>query len=235
MCYGYRPVYAKSGQLLWVSHNEYRRGMLKGDYFDPPHPFVYPNQFSEVISQGGEIESMYFDLIPRFFLKGEQVTLQEALKRKRSRKKNPATGKTLGFSSFNARFETVARLPSFRNAWNEGRRCVIPIDAFKERPNMDEAPEAMRNVEVTVKIKGIAYLGALWDEWRNRSGDTVRSFALITIDSSASALFRSIWHERMPVLLTEEEARQWIDSDTPLERIRELCDPYLEDELEIVI
>jgi putative SOS response-associated peptidase YedK len=166
-------------------------------------------------------------------LKDQPLALAEVLKRKKSRKKDPVTGKTQGFSSFNARFETVDQLPSFRNPWFEGRRCVIPIDAFKERPNLEDAPPEKRNVEVTVSLSEPAYLGALWDEWRGKSGESLRSFALITIDSSKSDFFRAIWHERMPVLLTENEAMQWLDPDTPLERIKTLCAPYPDDQFAI--
>lgn len=225
MCYGYRPVYTQDGRLLWVSPHDYERGKLIGKYFDPPHPFIYPFQESDVLN-GDETESMQFDLLPRFFLQQESLPLSDVLKKKKSRRIDPITGKSIGFSSFNARFETIEKLPSFKNPWLEGRRCAIPVSAFLERPNREDAPPEMRNREVMVQLREVAYLGAIWDTWRGPNGESLRSFALVTIDSSSSAFFQSIWHERMPVLLTPHEATQWLDPDTPLERIRALCDPY---------
>ncbi len=226
MCYGYRPVLGQDGSVFWVDNREYHEGIREGYYEDAKRPFVFPFKPSNVLNMGGNPEQMQFDLLPRFFYKGEGLSLAEVQKRKRSRKKDPVTGKSMGFSSFNARFESIDKLPSFRNSWFEAKRCVIPVDAFKERPNMDEAPKEFQNIEITVGLSDVAYLGAIWDEWNGTMGESLKSFAIVTIDSRSSPFFRSIWHERMPVLLTEEEAHQWLTATTSLDEIKKLCDPY---------
>jgi len=38
----------------------------------------------------------------------------------------------LARSTYNARTETVATKPSFRNAWRQTRHCIIPADAIYE-------------------------------------------------------------------------------------------------------
>lgn len=34
--------------------------------------------------------------------------------------------------TYNARAETVAEKPSYRDAWRVGRHCIIPVEAFYE-------------------------------------------------------------------------------------------------------
>jgi putative SOS response-associated peptidase YedK len=234
MCYGYRPVHGRDGRVIWVDNREYHIGIRKGYYQDAEKTFVFPFKMSDVLNMGGKAEQMQFDLLPRFFLKNETIPLSEVQKRKKSRKKDKVTGKSVGFNSFNARFETIERLPSFRNSWFESKRCAIPIDAFKERPNKENAPKEFQNIEITVGLSEVMYLGAIWDEWNGKMGETLRSFALITIDSAGSPFFESIWHERMPVLLTEAEAHIWLDSSTKLNEIKLLCDQLPNDKFEIL-
>ena len=43
-----------------------------------------------------------------------------------------ATDSTIARHTYNARSETVAIKPSFRDAWKHGQRCIIPAEAFYE-------------------------------------------------------------------------------------------------------
>jgi len=43
-----------------------------------------------------------------------------------------ATDVNIGRQTYNARSETVAAKPSFRDAWKNAQHCIIPVDAFFE-------------------------------------------------------------------------------------------------------
>jgi putative SOS response-associated peptidase YedK len=45
-------------------------------------------------------------------------------------------------STYNARSETAAEKPSFRNAWKKGQFCIIPADVIFEPhyPSAEERP-----------------------------------------------------------------------------------------------
>jgi putative SOS response-associated peptidase YedK len=168
---------------------------------------------------------MRWDLIPKDFLKNGNLTLAEVIKKKNSRAKNPDTGKAWGFSSFNARVETVGGLWSFRRAWNNGLRCVVPVASFKERPNMEGAPKEFQGNEYELLLDRTYYLGGIYDLWESKAGEKLESCTVITTSSRGHSLLESIWHERIPVILTEAQVEQWLDPEVGPAQAMQMCLP----------
>lgn len=108
---------------------------------------------------------MRFDLVPRFYLKKENFPLVEMLKRKRSKK----NGRT-GFDSYNARSESILERASFRTPWAESIRMVVPILAFRERPNEEEAPKEFQGRENIIHLASSKNLAGVYDRWMNTLG-----------------------------------------------------------------
>ena len=119
-----------------------------------------------------------------------------------------AKDESLGNRLFNARAETVERLPSFRDAFKAGR-AIVPIDAFYEWEN----PEHMEALGTPIPKKapkqpwafmpanGRRFALAGLASVRSRSdGPPLRTFTLITTE--ANAVVGSI-HDRMPVMLDD--------------------------------
>jgi putative SOS response-associated peptidase YedK len=180
-----------------------------------PDGFHYARDTVPVFLAGGEMRPMRWDLVPRGFMSQENGTLAEALRRKNSRAINPATGRSWGFSSYNARLETVETLWAFKEAWRDRKRGVIPVEAFRERPNMEEAPAEFRGREYEISLDARYYLAALFDTWTSKRGEVLESCTVITGPSDAIPELQSIWHERVPILLRTEAARVWLDPATP--------------------
>lgn len=111
----------------------------------------------------------------------------------------PAWAKDEGFGSrtFNARAESVATKPSFRGAWKAGRRCLVVTDGFYEWRKSDKQPFC-----VTLGNRQPMMLAGLWEEWKPRSGEPIRSCTVITTE--ANALLAEI-HDRMPVIVGSED------------------------------
>ena len=103
----------------------------------------------------------------------------------------------------NARAETVATLPTFRDAFAR-RRCIVPIDGFYEwqaRPE-GKQPYAVARADGTVMA-----LAGLWEGWRGPDGETVRTYTVVTT-TAIDALGHL--HERMPVVLEPADWGAWL-------------------------
>lgn len=104
----------------------------------------------------------------------------------------------------NARAETAAEKPFFRNALRQ-RRCIIPADGFYE---WEKSGEAKKPYFIQMKTGRIFGFAGLWEEWLSPLGKKVQSCAILT--TSANRLMSPI-HDRMPVILHPEDFGLWMD------------------------
>ena len=123
----------------------------------------------------------------------------------------------------NARGETIAEKPSFRDA-AEKRRCLVVTDGFYEWQRSGGEKQPYR---ITLADESLFTFAGLWESWKAQDGRDVRTFTIITTEPNA--LMKPI-HNRMPVMLTPENERMWI-SDEPLEGVMHLLQPYNEKEM----
>jgi putative SOS response-associated peptidase YedK len=101
---------------------------------------------------------------------------------------------TGGRKPINAKAESVARLPMFRDAYAQ-RRCIVPVDGFFEWRAIKGA-RAKQPYAIAMKDGSPFGLAGLWENWRNPNrGDWERTFAIITVPSNE--LVGQI-HNRMP-------------------------------------
>jgi putative SOS response-associated peptidase YedK len=115
-----------------------------------------------------------------------------------------AKDSSVAASMINARSETAATKPAFRDAMKT-RRCLIPADGFYEwkRDGKSKQPYCF-------EVNGgelFAFAG-LWDRWRDPSGQWVQSCSILTTTPNAVT---SAVHDRMPVILDPEAYDLWLD------------------------
>ena len=115
--------------------------------------------------------------------------------------------------TYNARTETVAEKPSFRDAWKLGRRCIIPVDSFFE-PDWRTGKAVKTRISSTDgEPLGIA---GIWTGWKSPTGEVVRSFSMLTINAAAHPLMR-LFHKpgdekRMVVILPPDRYQEWLEA-----------------------
>ena len=111
----------------------------------------------------------------------------------------------------NARSETVATSGMFRNAFAK-RRCIVPASAFYEwQPGpAGKTPYAIARADGDP----LAFAG-IWEGWRSPEGDVMRSFAILTTTANAQM---AVLHERMPVILQQEDWPAWL-GETPADPV----------------
>jgi putative SOS response-associated peptidase YedK len=114
-----------------------------------------------------------------------------------------------GRRPINAKCETVAALPTFRDAYRR-RRCIIPVDGFFEWKAI-KGQKAKRPYAIAMKGGTPFGIGGIWENWKEpASGEWIRTFALITTD--ANELVAEI-HDRMPLILAPADYARWLGEE----------------------
>lgn len=123
----------------------------------------------------------------------------------------------IGRRTYNARSETVAEKPSFRDAWRRGRRCIVAAESFFE-PNWESGKAVRwRIARADGKPMGIA---GLWGSWRSPDGVEIVSFTMLTVNATSHPVMQRFHkpqdEKRMVVLLDETAYDDWLEA--PLSR-----------------
>ena len=127
---------------------------------------------------------------------------------------------SIGNRLINARAETIATKPAYREPF-EQRRCLIPADGFYEWQRLGNGRKQPFHVDLSTGDP-FGFAG-VWDRWRDpASGAVTESCALITIE--ANSVVAPI-HHRMPVTLTPSSFAAWLERDAEPERLQELLCP----------
>lgn len=116
-----------------------------------------------------------------------------------------AKDRRVGARNINARAESVAEKPAFRDSFVR-RRCLIPADGFYE---WQVLPKGKLPHYIYRSDRSPLALAGLWATWRDpETGEWVRSCTIITGPPNSKV---AELHDRMPVILAEEAWRDWLD------------------------
>ena len=127
---------------------------------------------------------------------------------------DPSVGNRL----INARAETVARKPAFREPFQK-RRCLVPADGFYEWRRVGRARDPY-----LLKMRDghtFAFAG-VWDRW---GSDARRIESCSILTTAANELVAPI-HGRMPVVLDRSAYALWLDPDAGEEDLHRILRPF---------
>ncbi len=171
-----------------------------------PRYNVAPTTTIDVVldrGRGREMVSMRWGLVPYWWSR----TLKEL----------PAT--------FNARAESIATKPMFRDSFRS-RRCIIPASGFFEWT--DETAGKQPHYFTAADGSPLAFAG-LWDRWRNpATGEELLSCTMIVSGASA---WMTPYHDRMPVLLAERDFDAWLTGQAGTEVLKPAVESALRERL----
>ena len=117
---------------------------------------------------------------------------------------------SIGNRMINARAETVAEKPSFRNAYKK-HRCLVLTDGFYEwrKEGDGKTPYFISLADGSP----FAFAG-LWENWNSKDSDeSLQTTAIIT---TAANEFMATLHQRMPVVMRPAQAERWLAGDMEL-------------------
>ena len=117
---------------------------------------------------------------------------------------------SIGNRMINARAETVAEKPSYRNAYKH-RRCLVLADGFYEWRRQGDVKTPYY---ISLASGEPFALAGLWENWTDKeSGESLQTTTLITTDAND---FMAPLHHRMPVILEAASATDWLAGSTDL-------------------
>jgi putative SOS response-associated peptidase YedK len=111
-----------------------------------------------------------------------------------------------GFSTFNARIETAATKPTFREAF-ERRHCLVPAGGYYEWTGEGRAKQSWY---IHPERDPLLFFAGIWERWTSNHGEPLLSFSILT--TAAEGDLASL-HHRRPVILPAEIAPAWLMPD----------------------
>lgn len=125
----------------------------------------------------------------------------------------------------NANSETVSTTRAFHDAWIKGQRCIVPMAAFFEDDYREGKARPTRISRIDGQPMGAA---GLWASWTGADGETILSFALLTMNANNHPLLRRYQQpgseKRMPVILNEGAYGAWLT--VRMEKAKEFMRQY---------
>lgn len=109
------------------------------------------------------------------------------------------------YRMINARAETIAEKPSYRNPFRY-RRCVLPANGFYEWAVRDTG--AKQPYAITRADKRPILLAGVWEHWGDADGNELESCSIIV--RAANSQMAPV-HERMPVMIEPGRLDAWLD------------------------
>lgn len=173
---------------------------------------VAPGQFMPIVtmSDSGDptVETMKWGLIP-FWAKDPNI----------------------GYKMINARAESVFEKPAWRSVILR-KRCLIPADGFYEWKKLQEsAKERKRPFYIHPKQLDIFSFAGVWETWKDEHGNEWKTYSIVTTEPNKEM---SGIHDRMPVILHQEDEAAWLEpSRVTRDSIEPLLRPLEDNSLEM--
>lgn len=126
-----------------------------------------------------------------------------------------AKDKRFGTKTYNARSETVAEKPSYKNAWKNMQFGLAIMDNFYE-PNW-ETGKAIRYAIKRTDSKPIA-VASIWERFTDKeTGEIVSSFSMLTINADNHSVMKHFHRpndeKRSIVVLNDSDYINWLNAN----------------------
>ena len=132
----------------------------------------------------------------------------------------------IGYSTINAKSETVTTSPAFREAMKR-RRCLVPAEWFYEWQKIDA--KTKQPYAIGLRDDSLFAFAGLWETWKDKTKDQVlETYTVLTTDPNE--LLEPI-HDRMPVILALKDYQRWLEPGEATHLPVDLLKPYPAEEM----
>lgn len=130
----------------------------------------------------------------------------------------------IGSRMINARGESLASKPAFREAFDR-RRCLVIADGFYEWRKEPGRKVPMRFIR---RQGGPFTFAALWERWKPKDGAPLHTCTIVTTRANDGM---APIHDRMPVIIEPADRARWLDPAATGESVADLLRPCADDAL----
>ena len=124
---------------------------------------------------------------------------------------------TIGRKLVNARLDSIAEKPAYREAWQR-RRCLIPASGFYEWSEPKDGRK--RPYFIRPGSEPLLALAGLWERWRTPEGEKLETCVIVTTDANAQL---APIHDRMPLLIPRDAHALWLDPRSTVDDMLKLA------------
>jgi putative SOS response-associated peptidase YedK len=133
--------------------------------------------------------------------------------------------KKSGYTMINAKIETLKSKRAFKTLLHT-HRCLVPASGFFD---WKQTPEGKIPFYARTKDNHPFAFAALWDSWTHENGEPLNSFTILT--TQANGLIATL-HDRMPVILKEEQETMWLNPNVSEDEVlKPLLEPFPADQM----
>lgn len=138
----------------------------------------------------------------------------------------PSRAKDLSIrkATLNARSEEVLEKSSYRDAFKNNQRCLIPSTGFFEWQWQDQKGKSKIPFFIGVKDQPLFSMGGLYSRWKDpATGIYYYSYTILTTE--ANPLMKEVHNhgQRMPVIIPREYEKDWLNPNLTYDDIMALC------------
>ncbi|MBI5540016.1 MAG: SOS response-associated peptidase [Bacteroidia bacterium] len=129
------------------------------------------------------------------------------------------------YNTLNAKSEEIESSHLYANSF-KNRRCLVLCSGFFEwrKVKKEKIP-----YYVTLKNEELFVFAGIWNETKDSKGQITKSFAVLTIDANEIMAKVHNTKLRMPLILSPESAKQWINKEQNIEKIKSIITPVSSD------
>ena len=116
--------------------------------------------------------------------------------------------------------------PSFRDAAKNAQRCLIPVNGFFEWRWLDEKGTVKIPYYITFRDQKIRSMAGLYSRWKDKeTGEYYFSYTVLTTRANTILEYVHNNKKRMPVLISKDDEKAWLNRDLSQKDVLELCHP----------
>lgn len=132
----------------------------------------------------------------------------------------------IAYSTINAKCETCATSPTFREALKR-RRCLVPADGFYEWQKLDA--KTKQPFAIGLKEGAPLAFAGLWERWTDKvTNQPLETYTIITTEPNE---LTAPIHNRMPVILSPKDFERWMAPADPAQLPVDLLRPCDADQM----